>query len=100
MQHRPEITRHAVAEHLPRKLPGAARELATILLRIWLMFAPAALLADLAFEAAWPAMLLVAVGAVLSGLTLLRLRPRRPRRPPVANLSGASNCVWKMDVEG
>ena len=100
MQHRPEITRQAIAEHLPRSTRDAARRLAAALLRIWLLVTPAALLADARLEPAWPALLLIAAGLGLSVLALLRLRPRPRRRQPVANLSGASNCVWKMDIEG
>lgn len=100
MQHRPELTRQAIVEHLPRGPRGAARRLSASLLRIWLLVTPAALLADVRLEPAWPALLLIAAGLGLSALALLRARPRPPRRPPVANLSAASNCVWKMDVEG
>ena len=104
MQHRPDITRNAVADHLPERARDAAgagaRSLAAILLRVWLLITPAALLADAWLAPAWPVLALVATGLGLSLLALLRARPRPPRRPPVANLSAASNCVWKMDVEG
>ena len=100
MQHRPEIAREAVAEHLPRRTREAVRRLAAALLRIWLLVTPAALLADARLEPAWPALLLIAAGVGLSALALLRARPRPRRRAPLANLSAASNCVWKMDIEG
>lgn len=101
MQHRPEITRNAIAQHLPGGSRRRARRLSATLLRIWLLVTPAALLADAGLEPAWPALLLVVAGVGLSILALARARahPSR-RRPPVANLSAASNCVWKMDVEG
>ena len=104
MRHRPDITRNAIAEHLPRARLDAARGLAkalsTILLRVWLLVTPAALIAETALAPSWPALLLIAVGLGLSALALERARPRRRRRPPVANLSAASSCVWKMDIEG
>ncbi len=104
MQHRPEVTRNAIVYHLPQSaidvVRGRARMLSATMLRIWLLVAPAAFLTDAWLEPAWPALLLIATGAGLSTLALLRARPQQRRRPPVANLSAASSCVWKMDIEG
>ncbi len=102
MQHQPDVTRDAATRHTPsaprkyRRLAGPAPTLA----RIWLVFAGAALFASEWLDRDWPALLLLATATGMSAWTLARSRPRPRRRQPLPNLSRASNCVWKMDIEG
>lgn len=102
MQHQPDVTRVAATRHTPsaprkyRRLAGPAPTLA----RIWLVFAGAALFASEWLDRDWPALLLLATATGMSAWTLARSRPRPRRRQPLPNLSRASNCVWKMDIEG
>lgn len=106
MQHQPDVTRVAATRHTPsapaprnhRRLAGPA--LALTLARIWLVFAGAALLASEWLDRDWPALVLLATAIGMSAWALARSRPRPRRRQPLPNLSRASNCVWKMDIEG